>query len=266
MELDTILKTALFSGILGFAFFCASYAFQVWQSRNTAIAAAGRAERSWLDRLRTAFIAVAVLGCAGLLLEHVTQDKAVRAGDVLALFRSPERQAEIAELNLKRQILETQKAVVAGRPLLPDAELIRWIQKADDDPRQLIASLLYLIPEHAVVYREKLRDQLDRTERINSLNTKLDESRQELVQARAQLEKARRYLRRSGQLSSQDAAAHLELDDNATEVSVLQTEVQKLEFRIEDLQSEKKPPNCIRFDTEWSVGALGEAFSSCFVV
>lgn len=270
MELETILKTALFSGILGFAFFCASYAFQVWRSRNAAIAAAGRAERGWLDRLRTAFIAAAVLGCVGLLaaaiwrevrpregvlrgdglftvradaslrLEHVTQDKAVRAGDVLARFRSPERQAEIAELTLKRQILNAQKDVVAKQPLLPDAELVRRIQKADDDCRQLAASLLYLIPEHAVVSREKLRDELDRNERINSLTTKLDESRRELLQARAQLDKARRYLKRSEQLSSQNAAAPLELDDNTTEVSVLDTEVQKLESRIEDLQSEKK--------------------------
>lgn len=267
MEIETILKTALFSGILGFAFFCASYAFHVWRSRN---AAAMQAGRGWLDRLRIAFIAAAVLGSVGLLaaaiwrearpregilagdglftvraeaglrLEHVTDSSTVQTGDVLARFRSPERQAEIAELTLKRQILETQKAVIAKQPLSPDAELVRRIQKADDDYRQLSASLLYLIPEHAVVLREKLRDELDRRERINSLNTELDESRRELVQARAQLDKARRYLKRSEQLSSQNAAAPLELDDNATEVSVLETEVQKLESRIEDLQNEIK--------------------------
>lgn len=270
MEIETILKTALFSGILGFVFFCASYAFHVWQSRNAAIVAAKRAKRRWFDCLRTWFIVGGVLGCVGLLaaaiwrevrpregilggeglftvradaslrLEHITQDKTVRAGDVLARFRSPERQAEIAELTLKRQILEAQKAVVAKHPLLPDAELVRRIQKADDDHRQLVASLLYLIPEHAVVSREKLRDELDRTERINSLNTELDESRRELAQARAQLEKAHRYLKRSEQLSSQNATAPLELDDNATEVSVLETEVLKLESRIADLQNEKK--------------------------
>lgn len=270
MEIETILKTVLFSGIVGFAFFCASYSFHVWRSRNKAIAVARRAEVGWVGCLKNWFFAAGVIGVVVLLaaaiwrevrpregilggdglftvradedlrLEFVTQAKAVQSGDVLARFRSPERQAEIAELTLKREILGTQKDVVSKQPLQPDAELVRRIQKADDDYRQLSASLLYLIPEQAVVLREQLRDELDRSEKINSLTTQLDESRRELLQAKAQLDKARRYVKRSEGLASHNAAAQLELDDNATEASVSETEVVKLESRIADLESEKK--------------------------
>lgn len=267
METDAILHTALFSGLLGFVAFCASYAFHVWRSRNASSKCAGRSVGSWWPRWSAGLV---VLGCVVLLasaiwrevrpregvicghglytvraeddlrVEYVTPAQTVAAGDVLARLGSPERRAEIAELELKTQILQTQRKIIELQPMAPDGELVRRYSQCVADQRQLLASLSYLIPEHALVVREKLRDQLDKTERLNALNTRVDSTRRELEQAQAQLTLAEKHTVRMQGLSADHAAAQVELDEHATELAVARAEVTKLQTALADLETERQ--------------------------
>jgi len=269
VETETVLHVALFSGILGFAAFCASYAFHVWRSRNAA-SARKNIRRGWNAFVARWSLTALALGCILMLaaaiwrevrpregvltgdglytiradenlkLEYVTNARTVRAGDVLARFRSPERQAEIAELELKRQILETQRQIIRLQPLAPDNELVRDYERHNADQRQLLASLANLIPDHALVVREQLRDTLDKTERINSLNTRLDDARRELEQAIAKRTLARQHLNRIQNLSDGGAAAVIELNERTADNSVWETEVTRLETCIANMEIERK--------------------------
>ncbi|MBP7935264.1 MAG: hypothetical protein KA354_11505 [Phycisphaerae bacterium] len=267
METETILHVALFSGILGFFAFCASYAFHVWRNRNSA----NRQKSAPIPgaRLFRWSILSISLGCVllvvsliwrevrpregvlsgdglytvraegNLKLEYVTNARTVTTGDVLARFRSPERRAEIAELELKSQILDTQRKVVELQPLTPDNELVRHYEKCVADQRQLLASLTYLIPEHAVVIREKLRDRLDKTERINTLTTRIDDARRELQQAEARRVLADKHRVRMESLSGTGAAAEVEMDERSTDSTVQATEVSRLRSSIGNLETER---------------------------
>lgn len=175
-----------------------------------------------------------------LKLEYVTDARMVQAGEVLARFRSPERRAEIAELELKRQILETQRRVIQLQPLVPDNELVRQYERHNADQRQLLASLATLIPDHALVVREQLRDTLDKTERINSLNTRIEDAARELQQAIAKRTLARQHLHRVQNLSDGGAAAVIELNERTADGSVYETEVTRLEKCIANLEVEKR--------------------------
>ena len=269
METETVLHVALFSGILGFAAFCASYAFHVWRSRNSANSRK-TAHRGWIAFVARWSVAALGTGCILMLaaaiwrevrpregvltgdglytvradeslkLEYVTNARTVQAGEVLARFRSPERRAEITELELKRQILETQRQVIQLQPLAPDGELVRDYEKHDADQRQLLASLANLIPDHALVVREQLRDTLDKTERINSLNTRIENARRELQQAIAKRTLARQHLNRIQNLSDGGAAPVIELNERTADSSVLETEVTRLEACIGNMEIEKR--------------------------
>lgn len=267
METETILHTALFSGILGFLVFCASYALHVWRSRN-AVDREKAATFPGRRLLRWSILSIG-LGCVlmlvsliwrevrpregilsgdglytvraenGLKLEYVTNAPTVAAGDVLARFRSPERRAEMAELELKRQILETQRKVVELQPLTPNNELVRHYEKCVADQRQLLASLTYLIPEHALVVREKLRDRLDKTERINALTTRIDDARRQLQQAEARRTLADKHRKRMTSLSGTGAAAEVEVDERSTESTVQESEVSRLQGSIGNMEIER---------------------------
>ncbi len=269
MEHETVVSIALFSGIIGFVVFCVSYTFHVWRSRNAAVASGGSANRSLADRAALFSCGLFVIGCLllivvpiqrelpareGLLsgdglftiradehlrLEYVTESPLVESGEVLARFRSPDHQARIKELTLKRQILEAQKQIINCQPLTPDREIVRRYQQADADRRQLFASWLHLIPERAVVARDMLRDRLDRTERINKLNTEIERSRWQLDRAAAELECGRRHAQRYESLAEHDAVTALEYDDQITEVAVLEAEVAKLKSAIEYFTRER---------------------------
>jgi len=267
VETETILHTALFSGILGFVVFCASYALHVWRSRNAADRqqAATTPER----RLLKWSVVSIGLGCvlmlvsliwrevrpregvlsgdglytvraeSNLKLEYVTDARTVKAEDVLARFHSPERRAEMAELELKQQILDTQRKIVELQPLTPDNELVRHYEKCVADQRQLLASLTYLIPEHAVVLRERLRDRLDKTERINALATRIDDARRELQQTEARRVLADKHRARIERLSGTGAAAEVEMDERSTESTVQASEVSRLRSSIGNLEIER---------------------------
>jgi hypothetical protein len=268
VETETILHTALFSGILGFVAFCASYAWHVWRSRN----AAGRPDSSSTASgrlLRWSLVSiglgVVLLGVAliwrevrpreGVLLgeglytvradddlelEFVTAARSVERGEVLARFRSPERQAEIDTLDLKLQILQVQKQIVQLQPLTPDSELVRSHERAIADQRQLVASLTYLLPEHALIVRERLRDKLDKTERLNSLTTRIESVRRELDQAQARLKLEELHLARTRNLSADAAAPAIELEERVTGASVARAEVARLTGSIANLERERR--------------------------
>ncbi|GMU20914.1 MAG: hypothetical protein AMXMBFR13_10100 [Phycisphaerae bacterium] len=268
METETILNTALFSGILGFVAFCASYAWHVWRSRNAAGRPSSSSTRSG-RLLRWSLVSIGVgvvlLGVAliwrevrpreGVLLgeglytaradddlelESVTAARHVERGEVLARFRSPERQAEIDTLDLKLQILQVQKQIVQLQPLTPDSELVRSHERAIADQRQLVASLTYLLPEHALIVRERLRDKLDKTERLNSLTTRIESTRRELDQAQARLKLEELHLARTRNLSADAAAPAIELEERVTGASVARGEVARLTGSIANLERERR--------------------------
>ncbi len=254
MELESIIKIVLFSGLIGFAVFCASYALHVWRARNHAVKSAGGG-RTLLRRWSTglAMLGLVLLLATGILreatpregiligddaftvradaeleAEFVIRTPSVKAGDVIARFRSPERKAELVELDLKRQILETQKQILEKQPLSPDPELVRLVQNLQNDRRLLQSSIRYLLPEEATVTRDKLRDRLDRVERLNALVTRARDTSGEIARVTAELAKANRYHQRALNLTTASAAAPLEVDDRTTEVVVYEAELTRL--------------------------------------
>src|SRR5687767_4933206 len=139
MEIGTILNVLVLSGLAGFGVYCASYAVHVWRARNASVAPVESNSRGRSGGLRRRVglllmvVGVVVLAGAhvtrllrdrrgmisgeglyavrvpkGLEVQSVSTEPAAACGAVLARFSSPEREAKIASLNLKKQVLEAE--------------------------------------------------------------------------------------------------------------------------------------------------------------
>src|SRR5687767_1776129 len=134
MEIGTILNVLVLSGLAGFGVYCASYAVHVWRARNASIApveSSSRGRSVGAARVGLLLIVVGVVVLAGaqvtrllrdrrgmisgeglyavrvpkgLEVQSVSTEPAAACGAVLARFSSPEREAKIASLNLKKQV------------------------------------------------------------------------------------------------------------------------------------------------------------------
>src|SRR4028118_361509 len=75
-----VLRIALFSAFLGFATFCASYAFHVWRKRNRN----NRPAAPWMTRLGVAAFSGGLIGFAGCWAEsRFAQRDGIVGGDEL---------------------------------------------------------------------------------------------------------------------------------------------------------------------------------------
>jgi multidrug efflux pump subunit AcrA (membrane-fusion protein) len=124
-----LLRFALISGIVGFAVFCVSYAFVVWRKRNPlhgspsfrlsiGIGMAGLAGLAILWATRELAPRDGVIEGKDLFVVHsrgdagiieVSEDEAVRKGDVLAEFVPPAMEAQLSVLD--NRIAEAQSRV-----------------------------------------------------------------------------------------------------------------------------------------------------------
>ena len=154
VEYSSILSLALLSGIIGLGVYCASCAMHVWNRRNAGSGprVPGRFARgvaaglvvTGVTIMLVAVIVRAAINREGRLrgeglftvrapeklqVEWIATATEVRTGDVLARFHSPEREAEIAALTLKKQILEAEKRMAQNEALELDGEVVRRQQE-----------------------------------------------------------------------------------------------------------------------------------------
>jgi hypothetical protein len=173
-------------------------------------------------------------------LDHVAAEGAVKKGDLLARFRSPEREAEIKATELQLETLKAKKSILQSQPLKLDPELVRQIQNAAADKRQFQSSYDQLFPKRDSVSRLGLQERIDAERRLLEIDARLTETNHELEQAAAKLNHVRHEAARSEKLSSQGAASRAEHEENITDEKVLENEVAKLRGRKASLLEEKK--------------------------
>ena len=264
MEYSSILSLALLSGIIGLGVYCASCAMHVWNRRNAGSGprVPGRFARgvaaglvvTGVTIMLVAVIVRAAINREGRLrgeglftvrapeklqVEWIATATEVRTGDVLARFHSPEREAEIAALTLKKQILEAEKRMAQNEALELDGEVVRRQQEIASERRHLQASRDLLVPARDMVERERMRDVLSRKEQIRRLDAELDRARAEMKQAVARRDLADRQLVRVKRLAENSVASVDEHDKIQTEAVISRAEIQKTESQIAHLESQK---------------------------
>lgn len=257
MNVELLFNLIVVGGIAGFAAYCGSYAFHVWQARNTSSGATGCGPNRF--RLPLALTAVGVaLVLAAYLVRYATDRQGVlaadgiftlrmpeklevktlltsdevEAGEVLARFHAPEREAQLATLELKQEALAAEKRIAARQPLPLDTELVRRHQDLITERRHLEASRDQLVPAKDGVERERLREGATKRERLKMLGADVDRAGNELVQASAKRELVRAQMARITKMAASQSATGDELEVKQSELKVLDEEVRKLTTQI----------------------------------
>lgn len=199
------------SVLLGFAFFCFSYATWVWRKRQPATdGGQSRLSRLWTGWSRAAlftglalgvvaFIVCEVVPMKGVMrldrsfavrtradidLGYLAPEGPVNKGDVLARFSPSNFKAEEAILQAKRDKLVAERDKTASQPLEIDEELTRTHQNALAKIDQAHSALNNLIPLHKETVRIGLEKRLDRIDKwiaIDRYITDYDATRKQSV-------------------------------------------------------------------------------------
>ena len=260
----------LVGGIAGLGVYCASHAMQVWRARNSAAPAAaapsGPAKlRRTIRRACTIVITLGLLLLAagyissaavqrrGVLVGHglftprlpqglevaeLTVRDVVRPGEVVARFCSPTREAEIASLKLRREMLAADRRAALAAPLELDPDVVRRVQDLATERRHLEYSHDQFAPARDLVVREQLRDRLTKQAQVRNLETDLDRLRREQEQAAARLRLRQEQLARAEKVSTTKAAPGQELAERKTELEFQAAEVAKLDTLVKRTEGE----------------------------
>jgi multidrug resistance efflux pump len=256
MRAEVFLHFIIAGGVAGFAVYCASYAFHVWKNRNASLAG-GRA--GGRRRFKIAFgflLVVGILLCAGghglryaadrsgrLSAEQIytvrlpdrssvaapLADGTVRKGDVVARFESPERSAKARGLALKVKSLEAEKQITLAQSPQLDKELVRQQQELATERRHLEYSRDHLMPSRDTLERERLKEVADQRDRVLRLEAEMDRLTDELAQAEARGELARRQMERTTQLAKTNNASGEELGIKEVEVKVAAAQISQVQ-------------------------------------
>lgn len=265
MNPETLFHLILIGGIAGFAAYCGSYAFHVWRARNASSGARNGAPSrlGWPVALITGGAFLCLLAYAALhatdrngllaadgvytlrvpekleVLELPAGDN-VNAGDVIARFHSPEREAQLAALTLKQEVLAAEQRIAQREPLPLDTELVRRHQDLVTERRHLEASRDQLLPARDVVDRERQREGAAKRERLKTLGGDIDRLQNELEQASARQELARAQMARVSKMAVNNAATSDELAVKQAELKVLDKEVVKLTSQLAHARAQKE--------------------------
>jgi hypothetical protein len=268
MESETVLRFTLLSGLIGFAAFCGSYAFQMWRRRNASIRNKGPS--AFRDRLRVLFSLGMVLGGLGALLSLAVREVVrpvgllegnelvtvrarddfdlvdahkgplVEQGEVLARFQNPEHATEVDQLRLRRSRLVAEQRGLELSPLEPDAELVRLLQNAITQRRQLQGSLDLLEPERHAALRAAAENSLSRKDQLARLEGELARLQGEQEKARNQQGYDRLKRQRLQVLAGRGATSVEEIEAQRKATTGRGIEIVNLEKQIDCLGKEQE--------------------------
>lgn len=262
-DYSQVIRLTVYSCLIGFVVFCASYSYVVWRRRNKAAGnAAGAKYRSW-------FVTVAVFGLIGMALAFAIREAVssegqvvtegftvaragedmtvtevrpqgdVKAGDVLVRFKSPTVEGELSNKKVALQRHEEQLAALALLPLEVDPELQRRHNLANSDKRTNQDGLDSLLSSHNTAVRELAQQVSTREDSLAKLEGEMVVVLGEIKQAEVKHRLAREQLERD--LSARVGVIPLnEINDRQEKVATLATELVKLQGRRTNLETQRK--------------------------
>jgi hypothetical protein len=253
LNAQEMLRIALFSGLVGFAVFCASYAITVWTKRNRGNANPG-------FRL---FSSVAVMGAVGLggfwatnelvpregvvegkdlfvvhsrrdaNLHHLTDAGPVKKGDVLAEFIPPAIEAQlsildnrIAEARTRIQSLELRSLPI--EPLLVQQQ---WYLRGELD--RLRAFAFDLRRSLRELDKEELAHQTQWTRERSHLNAEMETARRDRESYVARLKLAEEAVVRMSDLQKRGIVSAQLVDDRNVNLLSLKLDRERSEDSIQ---------------------------------
>jgi multidrug resistance efflux pump len=163
----------------------------------------------------------------------VAHGETVEQGAPLAVFGSPESEAEVAAMELRRATLEAEKEVLAHQALAVDSGIAQKLSEASAEARGLRANLNDLVLEEDRVLREALRERSAKQDGIKALQLELSRLEGELEQARSSLRYCREEHARRQKLHERGAIADEELALKTSELQSCEIEVRKLDQQLE---------------------------------
>jgi len=262
-------EVATIGGLAGFSVYCFSCAAHVWRARNAkssrsgAPAGMGRATR----RTSAVLLTLGLLGMAlsaawqavvrheGLLsgdgiftvraptdrdVVAVAQQEAVEEGGLLARFGSAESKAKLAELELRRDGLDAEKAMLGHQPLVSDPDIARKLGEANARERALRANLNELTLERNRVSRDAMRERSTRQDDIQSVQLEISRFEEEARQAESALRLCQEEHARCASLVSRDVVPEEEYARKASELTSREIEVRKLQRQVEKATEQRK--------------------------
>jgi hypothetical protein len=169
----------------------------------------------------------------------VTDRSTVDEGAVLSQYRSDQRQAELAALELRCRNLEAEKKILECQAPATNPDIALRIAEAGRQKRSISNNLDATALERQHLARETLRDRLTREDAINALQTQIDKAQEELQQARNVVELMQDNYRRALALLPRNAISQSEYAEKLNEFKSRQIDVAKLERQLQNLGRQK---------------------------
>jgi multidrug efflux pump subunit AcrA (membrane-fusion protein) len=257
-----LLRFMALSAIIGFIFFCGSYAILVWRKRRSP-APGGSLIRRW----SVSFIVLGLLGMAitvvvretvradgmvggnnlyavrasqGMRVIDLAEEGPVTEGSVLARFTSPEALAELRKAELDRELLKKQKERLELDPAPLNRDLVNEHDLALMRMLQLRSTLANLLPSKVGAERDTAIKMIEQRDRLANIENELRVARGESSQASAKLGAARQQLEREQKLARQNTLSTNDLNDRQKEVRSLEAEIAKFDNSIAAIQEKQR--------------------------
>ena len=257
-----LLRFMALSAIIGFIFFCASYAVLVWRKRR-----APAPGSSFIRRWSMTFVVFGLIGMAvtAIVRETVRADGivggnnlfAVRApqgmrvvdlglegpvkeGDVLARFTSPKAIADLQKAEHERNGLKQQKERLEQEPPALNREIVNERDLAQMRLGQLRSTFANLLPSKVGAERDIANSVIAQRDRLASVENESKVVAGELAQARAKLKSADQQLKREQDLARNRTVSTNDLNDREKEVRSLQAEITKLENSAAAIETKRQ--------------------------
>jgi hypothetical protein len=174
-----------------------------------------------------------------LEVNELIASEQVAEGDVIAKFRSPRQEAEVAALKLKVESLEAERAIVKYEPVVADARLVQQLNDVDTEHRHLRAAIDQSMIEFREVQRVLVRDIQAKKEQIVSLAGTLDELPLKRACALAELNYHTTQLQRIKALLDDQIVSMEEHDETAKQVALFSKETERLDVQADSSRQKK---------------------------
>jgi multidrug resistance efflux pump len=256
----------ILSALIGFVVFCASYSILVWRKRRQSTPGSNRLRRWSVTflvlgglgicttfALREAVRADGMLKGDGLhairapadmrIVQLADEGSAVKGGDILARYTSPQALAEIEQAEFARDVLKSERAKLELESLPVNPDKARKHELAAADRRALRTTLAFAAPNVKVAVRDITHNIVIQRDNLAKIADDLQSTKGDLNQAIAKRDTARKQLKRERDLAAKQQFSTSELNDREKEVFALEAEVakqQKRQAAIEERQRQAK--------------------------
>lgn len=257
-----LLRFMALSAIIGFIFFCASYAVLVWRKRRSP-APSGSFIRRWSFSL----LLLGILGMAitvvvretvradgmvggdglypvraaqGMQVVELADEGPVKQGDLLARFSSPDALAEIQQAELNLEQLKIDKENLNLMPLTMPTELVGRFDQAVADRRQHLINLMNLRQSRDTAIRDTTHHIIAQRDYLARLENELRTAEGDYRQAVAKRVKALEQLAKERELHSRQNFTTIDLKDREKEVASLDAEIAKHQSRQQTIEAQQK--------------------------